>query len=57
MPIEQVNVFEIEKFDETHNWYWKMQIEDYLHGKRINLPFLLNKVDNMEDTNWNLLDQ
>ena len=49
----------IEKFDGTNFGYWKMQIEDYLYGKKLHLPLLGKKLhlpllgkkpDKMEDT-------
>ncbi|KAG6699302.1 hypothetical protein I3843_08G061000 [Carya illinoinensis] len=49
--------FGIEKFDVTDFKYWRMQIEDYLYGKRLNLPLLGKKLDNMEDVDLNLVDQ
>ncbi|RVW15346.1 hypothetical protein CK203_085586 [Vitis vinifera] len=30
----------IEKFDGTDFAYWRMQIEDYLYGKKLHMPFL-----------------
>ena len=39
----------IEKFDGTNFGYWKMQIEDYLYGKKLHLPLLGKKHDKMED--------
>ena len=30
----------IEKFDGTDFAYWRMQIEDYLYGRKLHLPFL-----------------
>ncbi|KAB5556118.1 hypothetical protein DKX38_007027 [Salix brachista] len=37
----------IEKFDGTDFGYWKMQIEDYLYGKKLHLPLLGTKPDNI----------
>jgi hypothetical protein len=47
----------IEKFDGTDFGYWKMQIEDYLYGKKLHLPLLGKKPDKMEDAEWALLDR
>ena len=47
----------IEKFDGTNFGYWKMQIEDYLYGKKLHLPLLGRKPDNMEEEEWSLLDR
>ena len=34
------NVSGIEKFDGTDFGFWRMQIEDYLYGKKLHLPLL-----------------
>jgi hypothetical protein len=47
----------IEKFDGTDFGYWKMQIEDYLYGKKLHLPLLGKKPDKMEDAEWAFLDR
>ncbi|KAB5537969.1 hypothetical protein DKX38_015502 [Salix brachista] len=47
----------IEKFDGTDYGYWRMQIEDYLYGKKLHLPLLGMKSDNITATDWNLLDR
>jgi hypothetical protein len=39
----------IEKFDGTDFGYWKMQIEDYLYGKKLHLHLLGKKPDKMDD--------
>ena len=39
----------IEKFDSTDFGYWKMQIKDYLYGKKLHLPLLEKKPDSMEE--------
>ena len=39
----------IEKFDGTDFGYRRMQIEDYLYGKKLNLPLLGKKPDTMKD--------
>jgi hypothetical protein len=33
----------IKKFDGTEFGYWKVQIEDYLYGKKLHLPLLREK--------------
>ncbi|KAB5511771.1 hypothetical protein DKX38_028799 [Salix brachista] len=47
----------IEKFDGTDFGYWKMQIEDYLYGKKLHLPLLGTKPNNITATDWDLLDR
>ena len=47
----------IEKFDGTDFGYWKMQIEDYLYGKKLHLPLSGSKPDSMEEEEWSLLDR
>ena len=47
----------IEKFDGTNFVYWRMQIEDYLYGKKLHLPLLGTKPETMKDEDWNLLDR
>jgi hypothetical protein len=39
----------IKKFNGTNFEYWKMQIEDYLYGKKLHLPLLGEQPDSMED--------
>ena len=56
MTGEDGNTSGIEKFDGTDFGYWNMQIEDYLYGKKLHLPFLGKKADKMEDAEWALLD-
>jgi|UniRef100_A0A2N9I523 hypothetical protein len=34
-----------------------MQIEDYLYGKKLHLPLLGEKLEDMEDAEWTLLDR
>ena len=36
----------IEKFDGTDFGFWRMQIEDYLYGKKLHLPLLGEKPAN-----------
>ena len=33
----------IEKFDGTDFGFWRMQIEDYLYGRKLHLPLLREK--------------
>ena len=46
----------IGKFDGTNFAFWRMQIEDYLYGKKLHLP-LGEKPEKMDDGEWNLLDR
>ena len=39
----------IEKFDGIDFAYWRMQIEDYLYGKKLHLPLLGTKPETMMD--------
>ena len=48
MTGEERNMLGIEKFDSTDFGYWKMQIEDYLYGKKLHLSLLWKKPDKME---------
>ena len=47
----------IEKFDGTDFAYWKMQIEDILYEKDLHQPLLGEQPDNMDDSEWALLDR
>ena len=47
----------IEKFDDTNFAYWRMQIEDYLYGRKLHLPFLGTKPEAMKAKEWALLDR
>ena len=38
----------IEKFDGTDFGFWRMQIEDYLYGKKLHLPLLGEKPETMK---------
>ena len=38
----------IEKFDGTDFAYWRMQIEDYLYGRKLHLPLLGTKPKSMK---------
>ena len=39
----------IEKFDGTDFGFWRMQIEDYLYGKKLHLPLIGEKPATMKD--------
>ena len=47
----------IEKFDSTDFEFWRMQIEDYLCGKKLHLPLLREKPATMKDEEWALFDR
>ena len=57
MAGEEGKTSRIEKFDGTDFGYWKMQIRDYLYGKKLHLPLLRRKLYNMEEEEWSLLDR
>ena len=38
----------IEKFDGTDFEYWRMQIKDYLYGRKLHLPLLGTKPETMK---------
>ena len=57
MTGEEGKTSRIEKFDGTDFGYWKMQIEDYLYGKKLHLPLLGRKPNNMEEEEWSFLDR
>ena len=46
-----------EKFDGTDFAYWRMQIEDYLYGRKLHLPLLVTKPEAMKVEEWALLDR
>ena len=46
-----------EKFDSTDFAYWRMQIEDYLYGRKLHLPFLGTKLETMKADELALLDR
>ena len=56
MAVEEGKISGIEKFDGTDFGYRRMQIENYLYGKKICL-FLGKKPKTMKDEEWNLLDR
>jgi len=47
----------IEKFDGSDFGFWKMQIEDYLCQKKLYLPLTGQKPNDMEQSEWDLLDR
>ena len=57
MVEEARKVSGIEKFDGTDFPYWRMQIEDYLYGKKLHLLLLETKPETMKDEDWNLLNR
>ena len=48
---------EIEKFDNTDFAYWRMQIENYLYGRKLHLPLLGTKPETMKAEEWAFLDK
>ena len=57
MSGEVVKGSRIKKFDEIDFGYWRMQLEDYLYGKKLHLPLLGEKLESMSVANWTLLDR
>ena len=49
--------FGIEKFDGKDFGFWRMQIEDYLYGKKLHLLLLGEKLETMKAGEWALLDR
>ena len=49
MTREESKASGIKKFNGTDFEYWRMQIEDYLYGKKLHLPLLGKKLDTMKD--------
>ena len=47
----------IEKFDGTDFAYWRMQIKDYLYGRKLHLPLLGTKPKAMKAEECALLDR
>ena len=47
----------IENFDGTDFAYWRMQIEDYLYGRKLHLSLLGTKPKTMKAEKWALLDR
>ena len=57
MAEETGKAFGIEKFDGTDFAYWRMQIEDYLYGRKLHLPLLRTKPESMKAEEWAFLDR
>ena len=55
MAEEAGKAFGIEKFDGTNFGFWRMQIKDYLYGKKLHLPLLGEKLATMKDEERALL--
>ena len=47
MSREELKRSGIEKFDGTNFGYWRIQIEDYLYGKKLHLPLFGEKPESM----------
>ena len=47
----------IEIFDGIDFAYWRMQIEDYLYGRKLHLPLLGTKPEAMKAEEWALLNR
>ena len=47
----------IEKFNGIDFAYWRMQIEDYLYRRKLQLPLLGTKPEAMKAEEWALLDR
>ena len=57
MAEETRKAFGIEKFNGIDFGLWRMQIEDYLYGKKLHPPLLGEKPATMKDDEWTLLDR
>ena len=57
MAEEARKVTGIEKFDGTNFAYWRMQIEDYLYGRKLHLPLLGTKPETMKAEEWAFLNR
>ena len=53
---EDSSAHSIGKFDGTDYAFWRMQIEDYLYGKKLHQP-LSKKPEKMDQDEWELLDR
>uniref|UniRef100_A0A0D3AD50 Reverse transcriptase Ty1/copia-type domain-containing protein n=1 Tax=Brassica oleracea var. oleracea TaxID=109376 RepID=A0A0D3AD50_BRAOL len=53
---EDGSAHSIGKFDGTYDAFWRMQIEDYLYGKKLHQP-LNKKPEKMDQDEWELLDR
>ena len=49
MAGEECKASGIEKFDGTDFGYWRVQIKDYLYGKKLHFPLLGKKPNTMKD--------
>ena len=47
----------VEKFNGTDFGFWRMQIKDYLYGKKLHLPLLGEKLATMKDKEWAFLNR
>ena len=47
----------IENFDGIDFAYWRMQIGDYLYGRKLHLPLLRTKPEAMKAEEWTLFDK
>ena len=45
----------IENFDGTDFAYWRLQIEDYLYGRKLHLPLLGTKPETTKAEEWAFL--
>ena len=54
---KELKGFGIQKFDGINFGYWRMQIEDYLCGKKLHLSLLGEKPESMLAADWTLLDK
>ena len=57
MTEEARKMSRIEKIDGTDFTYWRMQIEDYLYGRKLHMPLLGTKPGVMKAEEWALLDR
>ena len=57
MAEEAGKMSEIEKFDGTNFEFWRMQIEDYLYGKKLHLLLLGGKLATMKDEEQAFLER
>ena len=51
MSREELKRSGIEKFDRINFGYWRMQIEDYLYGKKLYLSLLGEMLESMSAAN------
>ena len=57
MAEEEGKASEVEKVDGTDFGFWRMQIEDYLYGRKLHLSLLGEKPEAMKAEEWALLDR